>query len=156
MKLTSPAFEHHGEIPPRYTCDGANHSPPLQWSDLPKGTQSLALIIDDPDAPDPQAPKQTFVHWVLYDIPPQTGGLPAAVTREDLPEGTRSGINDYERPDYGGACPPVGRHRYVHKLYALDTRLPDMGFPDKATLEQAMEGHILARTELVGMYERPG
>lgn len=156
MKLTSPAFQHHGKIPKEYTCDGSNHSPPLQWSDLPKGTKSLALIIDDPDAPDPQAPKRTFVHWVLYDIPPESGGLPAGVAREELPEGTRAGINDLERPDYGGACPPIGRHRYVHKLYALDTRLPDLGFPDKATLEHAMEGHILARTELVGVYARPG
>lgn len=154
MQLKSPAFDHQGEIPLEYTCDGADRSPPLRWSDLPEGTKSLALIIDDPDAPDPQAPKTTYVHWVLYDIPPEVAGLEAGMVRENLPAGTRSGVNDWRRPDYGGPCPPIGRHRYVHKLYALDTRFPDLGFPEKRSLEAAMEGHILARAELVGLYER--
>lgn len=154
MELKSTAFDHMGRIPREYTCDGADRSPPLEWSEVPRGAQSLVLIIDDPDAPDPRAPKMTYVHWVLYDIPPQTGGLKAGIAREELPAGTRSGINDWKRPDYGGPCPPVGRHRYVHKLYALDTKLQDLGFPEKHTVEESMEGHILARAELVGLYER--
>ena len=154
LTITSSAFAANGAIPARYTCDGEDVSPPLAWSDLPEGTQSLALIVDDPDAPDPEAPKMTWVHWVLYNIPPTGGGLPEDVQPGDLPAGTREGLNDWKRTGYGGPCPPVGRHRYFHKLFALDVVLADLGEPTKAQLEAAMEGHILARGELVGTYER--
>ena len=154
LEIRSPAFAHQGEIPMRYTCDGADVSPPLEWSGVPEGTRSLVLIVDDPDAPDPAAPRMTWVHWVLYNIPPASGGLPEGVAPSDLPPGTREGLNDWKRTGYGGPCPPVGRHRYFHKLYALDTVLPDLGTPTKAELERAMEGHVLARAELVGTYER--
>ncbi|MBI2896466.1 MAG: YbhB/YbcL family Raf kinase inhibitor-like protein [Deltaproteobacteria bacterium] len=154
MKLTSTSFHHEGKIPRTHTCEGDDVSPPLDWSGLPAGTRSLALIVDDPDAPDPRAPKMTWVHWILYDIPPSATGLPKGVTREDLPPGTREGTTDFKRSGWGGPCPPIGRHRYFHKLYALDTVLPDLGAPTKARLEKAMEGHVLARSELVGTYQK--
>ncbi len=155
LTLTSPAFGDKGTIPPRYTCDGANVSPPLAWSGLPQQTRSLALVVEDPDAPDPKAPQRPFVHWVLYNIPPDAYSLAEAVERAGLPTGTLQGMNDRRRSGFDGACPPIGRHRYLHKLYALDTVLPNLGRPTKKELEQAMEGHILATTELVGIYERP-
>jgi hypothetical protein len=156
MNLTSPAFQHNAAIPARFTCDGADVSPELNWSDLPAGTRSLVLIVDDPDAPDPRAPRMTWVHWVLYNLPPNAAGLPEAVSRAALPAGTGEGLNDWGRTGYGGPCPPIGRHRYFHKLYALDTRLPDLGKPTKAALEKAMSGHILAKAELIGTYQRSG
>ncbi|GAB4263674.1 MAG: YbhB/YbcL family Raf kinase inhibitor-like protein [Deferrisomatales bacterium] len=152
MTLRSTAFPPGGEIPSRYTCDGEDLSPPLSWSGVPEGAKSLALIVDDPDAPDPAAPRMTWVHWVLYNLPPSAGGLPEGVGR--LPEGTREGLNDWKRTGYGGPCPPIGRHRYVHKLYALSEVLPDLGAPTKAQLERAMEGKVLERAELVGTYQR--
>ena len=152
LTLTSAAFAHQSEIPPRYTCEGDNLSPPLAWSGLPPGTRSLALIVDDPDAPDPSAPKMTYVHWVLYNLPVTAAGLPEAV--KALPAGTLEGTNDWQRTGYSGPCPPIGRHRYFHKLYALDTVLPDLAQPTKAKLEQAMAGHILAHTELLGTYQK--
>ena len=152
LTLTSQSFSHNGQIAGRYTCDGENISPPLAWSGLPEGTKSLALIVDDPDAPDPKAPKMTWVHWVLYNIPPTADGLPEKV--QALPPGTREGINDWKRTGYGGPCPPIGRHRYFHKLYALDVVLPDLGKPTKAQLEEAMKGHILGHAELIGTYQR--
>ena len=154
MKLISPAFQHHGAMPARLTCDGIDVSPELLWSELPAGTKSLALIVDDPDAPDPRAPRMTWVHWVLYNIPPTATGLPEAIATKALPSGTRMGLNDWGRTGYGGPCPPIGRHRYFHKLYALDTLLSDLGNPTKATLEKAMRGHILAQVELIGTYQR--
>jgi Raf kinase inhibitor-like YbhB/YbcL family protein len=111
-------------------------------------------VVDDPDAPDPHAPKMTWVHWVLYNLPPSAPGLPEGV--RDLPAGTREGVNDWKRTGYGGPCPPIGRHRYFHKLYALDVVLPDLGWPTKAQLEKAMEGHILAQAELLGTYQKKG
>jgi Raf kinase inhibitor-like YbhB/YbcL family protein len=156
FSLTSPAFPDGGEIPNRYTCEGRDVSPPLTWSEPPSGTKSLALIVDDPDAPDPKAPKMTWVHWVLYNLPPTVGQLAEAVERKALPTGTREGLNDWKRTGYGGPCPPIGRHRYFHKLYALDTVLPDLGRPTKAQLEKAMQGHVLAGAELVGTYEKKG
>ncbi|HLF97042.1 MAG TPA: YbhB/YbcL family Raf kinase inhibitor-like protein [Methylococcaceae bacterium] len=152
MNLTSSAFTHQGDIPAVFTCQGRNVSPPLAWNGLPAGTQSLALIVDDPDAPDPAAPKMTWVHWVLYNIPPDAPGLAEGAAA--LPPGTKEGLNDWKRTGYGGPCPPIGRHRYFHKLYALDTVLPDLGKPDKAKLEKAMQGHILGRSELVGTYQK--
>ncbi len=152
MIITSSAFEHNGSIPRVYTCEGEDISPDLSWSNLPAGTQSLALIVDDPDAPDPAAPRMVYVHWVLYNLPADCTGLPKAVT--DLPPGTLEGLNDWQRTGYGGPCPPIGRHRYFHKLYALDTVLPDLGTPDKKKLLQAMEGHILAEAQCIGTYQK--
>jgi Raf kinase inhibitor-like YbhB/YbcL family protein len=154
LKLTSASFEHQGEIPSRHTCDGEDSSPPLSWSGVPAGTESLVLIVDDPDAPDPAAPKMTWVHWVLYNLPPSASGLPERVSPADLPSGTLTGLNDWRQASYGGPSPPIGRHRYFHKLYALDTRLPDLSQPSKADLEAAMQGHVLERAELVGTYEK--
>lgn len=155
ISFSSPAFGNDGAIPDLYTCTGKDISPPLNWGELPAGTKSLALIVDDPDAPDPAAPKMTWVHWVLYNIPPSATGLPEGVSGRDLPAGTGQGLNDWKRTRYGGPCPPVGRHRYFHKLYALDTVLSDLGTPTKAALEKAMRGHVLGQAQLVGTYERP-
>lgn len=150
--LSSPAFAPGGAIPAQYTCDGADRAPALQWSGVPAGTQSLALVVDDPDAPDPRAPKTTWVHWVLYNLPPAAAGLPEGGT--PLPAGTREGRNDWRRTGWGGPCPPVGRHRYFFKLYALDAVLPDLGAATKAELEQALQPHLLGRAELMGTYAR--
>ncbi|MCG6944127.1 MAG: YbhB/YbcL family Raf kinase inhibitor-like protein [Deltaproteobacteria bacterium] len=153
LEITSPAFSPNKEIPAKYTCDGEDISPALEWSGLPEGTKSIALIVDDPDAPDPAAPKMTWVHWVLYNIPPGATGLPEAVKPQDLPKGTKEGLNDWKRTGYGGPCPPIGRHRYFHKLYALDAVLPDLGKPTKKDLEKAIQAHILAKAEMVGTYQ---
>lgn len=152
--ITSSAFPHNGEIPRRHTCQGDDVPVPLAWHDPPAGTKSFALIVDDPDAPDPKAPRMTWVHWVLYNIPASATGLNEAVKSNELPAGTREGLNDWKRTGYGGPCPPIGRHRYFHKLYALNTVLPDLDKPNKATLEQAMRGHILAQAELIGTYQK--
>ena len=154
LTLTSTAFDHQSEIPMRHTCEGEDVSPPLAWSGVPAGTQSLALIVDDPDAPDPAAPQRVYVHWVVYNLPPQATGLAEDV--DALPAGTLDGTNDWQRTGYGGPCPPIGRHRYFHKLYALDTVLPDLGRPTKAKLEQAMAGHVLAQATLLGTYLKKG
>jgi len=154
LTITSQAFAQNGEIPGKYTCDGKDISSPLAWSGLPAGTKSLALIVDDPDAPDPAAPKMTWVHWVLYNILPSATGLPEGVKPGELPKGTKEGLNDWKRTGYGGPCPPIGRHRYFHKLYALDVVLPELGKATKQDLERAMKGHVLASAELVGTYKR--
>lgn len=154
LALTSTAFPHEGPIPAVHTCQGKDVSVPLAWSDLPAGTRSLALIVDDPDAPDPAAPKMTWVHWVLYNIPPGATGLTEGVKPMALPPGTLEGSNDWGRTGYGGPCPPVGRHRYFFKLYALDVVLPDLGTPDKKRLERAMKGHVLAQHALMGTYAK--
>jgi Raf kinase inhibitor-like YbhB/YbcL family protein len=154
LRLTSSAFADHAEIPGRYTCEGQDVSPPLAWSGAPDGTRSFALIVDDPDAPDPRAPRTVWVHWVLYNVAPGASGLAEAIAPADLPAGTLQGVNDWKRTGYGGPCPPIGRHRYFHKLYALDTVLPDLHEPSKARLEQAMSGHVLAEAALIGTYER--
>lgn len=154
LQLISSAFSHLREIPKKYTCDGENQSPPLAWSALPAGTQSLALIVDDPDAPDPKAPRQVWVHWVLYNLPANSSGLAENCGSRELPSGTLNGRNDWNRSGYGGPCPPIGRHRYFHKLYALDITLPDLHQPTKAMLDHAMQGHILAHAELIGTYQK--
>jgi Raf kinase inhibitor-like YbhB/YbcL family protein len=154
FELTSPSFDHMGEIPRRHTCEGKDVSPELRWSGVPDGARSLVLIVDDPDAPDPAAPRMTWVHWVLYDIPADASALSEGVTAAALPPGTKQGRNDWKRAGYGGPCPPIGRHRYFHKLYALDSELGDLGEPSKAELERAMQGKVLARAELVGTYEK--
>lgn len=150
--ITSAAFETGGLIPSRYTCNGEDISPPLSWIGVPDGAASLVLIVDDPDAPDPAAPRMTWVHWLVYNLPPDSAGLPEAVTETELPPGTRLGINDFKRTRYGGPCPPIGQHRYFFKLYALDTLLPDLGAVHKPGLLQAMDGHVLAETHLLGLY----
>lgn len=155
LTITSPAFADGDPIPVVHTCDGDDRSPPLAFAGLPQGTRSLALVVDDPDAPDPAAPQMTFVHWVLYNLPPETAGLPAGIRNPaELPEGTQEGRNNWDRPGYGGPCPPIGRHRYFHRLYALDCRLPDLSEPLREELDGAMEGHILAEATLVGTYQR--
>jgi len=153
LTITSPAFEYEGSIPAVYTCDGKDISPELNWSDIPADAKSLVLIVDDPDAPDPAAPKMTWVHWVLYNIPATATGLKEGIDDSELPDGTLQGLNDWKRTGYGGPCPPIGRHRYFHKLYALDTLLPDLGRPDKARVEQEMADHIIEQTVLLGTYQ---
>lgn len=154
LTITSPAFFHKAEIPVQYTCDGRDESPPLNWSGVPDNAQSLALTVTDPDAPDPAAPRMTWVHWVLYNIPPDTNGLEQGVTDSNLPGGTCEGVNDWRRTGYGGPCPPIGRHRYFFRLYALDTILPDLGRPTRKKLEKAIHGHIVDQAELMGTYRR--
>ena len=154
LTVTSSKFSHEGGIPALYTCQGKDISPPLAWSGVPAGAKSLALIVDDPDAPDPKAPKMTWVHWVLYNLPPTALELPEAVAPGALPAGTRQGKNDWKRTGYGGPCPPIGRHRYFFKLYALDAMLPDLKEPTKAQLEQAMKGHIVGEGQLLGTYQK--
>ncbi len=154
LTLSASDFVDQGEIPKRFTCDGNDVSPALSWSGVPENAQSLVLIVDDPDAPDPAAPKMTWVHWLLYNLPAHSSGLPEAVAESDLPHGTLQGSNDWRRTGYGGPCPPKGRHRYFHKLYALDVVLPDLHRPSKAQLENAMQGHVIERAELVGTYSR--
>ncbi|MBE9521137.1 MAG: YbhB/YbcL family Raf kinase inhibitor-like protein [Proteobacteria bacterium] len=152
--ITSSAFAHNESIPQVHTCDGQDISPPLTWQNIPPAAQSLSLIVDDPDAPDPTAPKMTWVHWILYNIPVDSQGLKEKISPAELPVGAMEGINDWQRTGYGGPCPPIGRHRYFFKLYALDMALPDLHEPTKAELEQAMQGHILKKTELIGTYQR--
>jgi Raf kinase inhibitor-like YbhB/YbcL family protein len=152
MKITSAHFDPGGEIPAVHTCQGKDLSPALAWTDVPANAKSLALIVDDPDAPDPAAPKMTWVHWVLYDVPSSAKGLPEGA--RDLPAGTRDGLNDWKRTGYGGPCPPIGRHRYFFKLYALDTVLSDLGKPTKQQLEKAMSGHVVGQAELIGTYQK--
>jgi Raf kinase inhibitor-like YbhB/YbcL family protein len=155
MAMTlSSIFVDGGDIPAVHTCDGADTSPPLAWAEVPAGTKSLALIVDDPDAPDPAAPRRTWVHWVLYNLPPDAGRLAEGASVR-LPPGAMTGGNDWGNAGYGGPCPPIGRHRYFFKLYALDVPLPGLGTATKAELEQAMQGHVLAHAQLVGMYQRP-
>ncbi len=152
LQLSSPAFAPSQTIPAKYTCQGQDLSPPLEWQGVPPETKSLALIIDDPDAPDPNAPKTIWVHWILYNIPPSTQGLAEGITA--LPSGTLEGTNDWNRTGYGGPCPPIGTHRYFHKLYALDVVLSDLKHPTKGELEKAMEGHVITSTEYVGTYRK--
>ena len=147
--LTSSQFLDNSPIPARYTCDGRDTSPPLSWSQPPQGTKSLVLIVDDPDAPE-----MTWVHWLLYNIPPSIDGLAEGIGQERLPKSTRQGTNSWQRTGYGGPCPPIGRHRYFFKLYALDILLPDIQQPGKKQLEQAMQGHVIAKTQLMGTYQR--
>lgn len=155
MQLTSTAFDDGDEIPMRHTCDGDDLSPPLSWTGVPEAAQSLALIVEDPDAPDPAAPTRTWIHWVVYDLPVATPRLDEGASRA-LPAGAREGLNDWDRTGYAGPCPPRGRHRYFHRLFALDTVLGDVGEPTAAELERAMRGHVLASATLMGTYQRRG
>jgi Raf kinase inhibitor-like YbhB/YbcL family protein len=155
LAITSSAFRPQGTIPARYTCDGDDVSPALEWSGVPAGAQSLVLIVDDPDAPDPAAPKRTWVHWVLYEIPPSAAGVAEGAARASLPAGTREGRNDWDRAGYGGPCPPRGRHRYYFRLYALDVRLDGLREPTRGEVDEAMATHVLEAAELMGTYARP-
>lgn len=154
ISLNSSAFEHQSEIPRPFTCEGTDFSPALSWENLPQNAKSLVLIVDDPDAPDPAAPKLTWVHWLLYNIPPASVGLPEHITSKDLPPNTLEGKNDWLQTGYRGPCPPIGRHRYFFKLYALDSILLDLKSPNKAQLEKAMAGHIIDHAELIGTYQK--
>ena len=154
LTITSTAFEDGGPMAAKYTCEGSDISPALKWEGVPEGTLSLALIVDDPDAPDPAAPKMTYVHWVLYNLPADADGLQEGIHTEDLPTGTLEGLNDWQRTGYGGPCPPIGRHRYFHKLYALNTILVDLTHPTKDQLLAAMKNHILAQAQVVGTYQK--
>ena len=150
IKISSSAFEDGGLIPPEYTCDGQDISPPLQWEPVPEGTASIALICDDPDAP-----MGTFVHWVLFNLPAETSELEGNFPDgETLPNGARQGITDFGKVGYGGPCPPSGTHRYFFKIYALDTKIDLVSVVDKPALLGAMEGHILSQGQLVGKYKR--
>ncbi len=151
LQLTTPAFAPGEAIPQQYTCDGQDTSPALLWSGVPPGAQSLALIMDDPDAPG-----GTWVHWVLYNLPPDIAGLEAGVEKSEQVSGLGlQGVTDFRRPGYGGPCPPAGsEHRYFLRLYALDTRLELPGGATREQVDQAMQGHILAQGELMGVYAR--
>jgi Raf kinase inhibitor-like YbhB/YbcL family protein len=151
LKITSAVFADGGAIPKKYTCEGEDLSPPLAISGVPAATKSLVIIVDDPDAPDPAAPKMTYVHWVLFDLPPDTREIPEGMSA--LPAGSKNGLNDFKRTRYGGPCPPIGRHRYFFKLYALDTELK-LAKPTKADVEAAMRGHVLAEAQLIGTYQK--
>lgn len=154
LTIRSPAFAANGSIPALHTCEGKDASPALEFSGAPPGTKSLALIVHDPDAPDPKAPRTDWVHWVLYDLPADCKGLPQGVGDSALPAGALPGLNDWKRGGYGGPCPPIGRHRYFFELYALDTVLDDLGTPTRQRLERAFAGHVLAKAELIGTYQK--
>lgn len=154
LSLTSSAFDNGEEIPSKYTCEGENISPPLAWAGVPEQAQSLVLIVDDPDAPDPRSPKITWVHWVVYNIPVDTTGFSQSASLRSLPSGSEEGINDWKNQGYGGPCPPIGRHRYYHKLYALDTPLKKLTNPTKANVLAAMDGHLIAEALLIGTYKK--
>lgn len=151
MRLTSSAFEDDGLVPPRHTCDGEDVSPPLSWAEAPEGTRAYALVMDDPDAP-----LRTWVHWVVYNIPADVQSLAEALPAEsELDTGAEQGVNSWGRTGYGGPCPPSGTHHYVFTLYALDAAidLPPAKTGKQDVLE-AIEGHVLARTTLTGLYKR--
>lgn len=154
LTIRSKAFAPGASIPAVHTCEGRDVSPALEFSGAPAGTKALALVVHDPDAPDPKAPKRDYVHWVVYNLPGDCTGLPEGAAR--LPDKARSGLNDWKRQGYGGPCPPIGRHRYFFELFALDTVLPDLGAPTRQQLEQAAEGHVLEKATLMGTYEKTG
>ncbi len=152
MYLSSVSFANEGLIPNRYTCEGADISPELNWGDVVEPARSLALIVDDPDAPDPAAPQRTWTHWIVYNIPPDVISFPEGT--EMAPWNADDGLNDWGKPGYRGPCPPVGRHRYFFRLFALDARLDGLRHPTSKELCQAMEPHVVDRAILMGTYER--
>ena len=149
FEITSTAFQPNGMIPTKYTCDGEDVSPPLAWKEAPAGTESFALISDDPDAPG-----KTWVHWVLYNVPATANGLPEGGLQSGVIDAGEEGSTDFGRVGYGGPCPPSGVHRYYFKLYALDTTLSLPSSTTRKDLEKAMQGHTLAQAELMGKYSR--
>lgn len=154
IKITSTAFQPNGSIPSKYTCEDRDVSPPLAWSGGPPGTKTFVLVVDDPDAPDPAKPQRVYVHWVLFNLPATTSALPENASKKGLPKGAVQGKNDWGNAEYGGPCPPIGRHRYFFKLYALDIELSGLSSPTKGDLERAMHGHILESGELIGTYQK--
>jgi Raf kinase inhibitor-like YbhB/YbcL family protein len=154
LRITSPAFSEGGPIPSKYTCEGQDISPPLAWSGAPPNTKSFALIVDDPDAPDPAKPQRVYVHWVVCNIPANAAALEENASKKGLPKGAVQGKNDWGKAEFGGPCPPIGRHRYFHKLYALDTELTGLSAPTKIDVERAMKGHVVASAELMGTYQK--
>jgi Raf kinase inhibitor-like YbhB/YbcL family protein len=168
LEVTSPAFANEREIPALYTCDGEDRSPApalythdgedrspaLSWSGVPAGTRSLALIVEESDAPTPASPRTAWVHWILYNLPPCVAGVSEAVKPQNLPAGAREGMNDWKHARYDGPCAPLERHRYLFELYALDTVLPELNRPTGAKLQRAMQGHVLEQATLVGTYQR--
>jgi len=154
LKVTSSAFQQGGSIPSQYTCEGKDISPPLSWSGLPNNTKSVAMIVDDPDAPDPAKPQRVYVHWVVYNMSTQSTSLAENASKNGMPTGAVQGKNDWGKAEYGGPCPPIGRHRYFFKLYALDSALTGLRDATKADLEKAMKGHIVDSGELMGTYEK--
>lgn len=154
LQISSPRFEDGRRIPIAYTCEGDDLPPPLHWEGEPPGTKSFALVVEDPDAPDPRHPQKTWAHWVLYNLPPNFHDIAESLLPGGLPAGAREGLNDWKRVGYGGPCPPIGRHRYIYRVYALDTVLPDLGKVTREQLLRAMEDHVLAQAELVGTYEK--
>jgi Raf kinase inhibitor-like YbhB/YbcL family protein len=152
ITLSSNSFVNHGRLPPKHTCDGDDKSPPLAIAGVPEGAKSLALVVEDPDAPDPAKPVRTWSHWLVYDLSPKTTSLAEGAGR---PYGRgRAGKNDWGARGYRGPCPPTGRHRYVFNVFALDTLLGDLHEPNRAALLKAMEGHVIGHGEIVGTYEK--
>jgi hypothetical protein len=150
MKIASAAFENNGPIPSKYTCDGDDVSPPLEWGNVPPAARTVALICDDPDAP-----KKDFTHWVLFDMPAHAGALPERVpAKPELPAGGRQGKNDFGNVGYGGPCPPSGTHRYRFTLYAVDSELGLLASSTKKDVEAALEGHVLETAQVTGVYTR--
>jgi Raf kinase inhibitor-like YbhB/YbcL family protein len=157
MQLTSSAFGPNGAIPAKYTCDGEDLSPPLAWADLPAGTQAVALLVDDPDAPDPKAPKKVWVHWIAYNLPPIPPALPEGAGNRGPTAPARYATTDAGKAGYHGPCPPIGRHRYFFRLFALDAPLKDLGADARrADFEAALSGHVLGTAVLMGTYAHPG
>lgn len=157
MRLSSPAFDHDGPIPARHTCDGQDLSPPLEWSDLPPGTMALALLVDDPDAPDPNAPKRVWVHWIAYNIPPAPPALPEGAGNQPPVGPICFATTDSGKPAYHGPCPPIGRHRYFFRLFALDSPLKNLGADARRSdFEAALSGHVIGTAVLMGTYAHTG
>jgi Raf kinase inhibitor-like YbhB/YbcL family protein len=154
LNLTSSAFAANAPIPPKYTCEGVNVSPPLAWSGAPSTAKSFALIVEDPDAPDPAKPTRVVTHWVAYNIPGTTPGLSENASKKGMPSGSAQGLNEGNKPAYMGPCPPIGSHRYFFKLYALDTVLTGLKNPKKADVQQAMQTHVVDSTQLIGTYQK--
>lgn len=154
LTLSSSAFRNGDAMPARFTGDGADASPPLDWHGAPPGTKAFALIMDDPDAPDPAAPRRTWVHWVVADVPAAATSLAEGASRRQMPPGSREGMNDSNEVGYSGPYPPKGRHRYFFRLYALDSMVSLPEGHTKADLLKAMDGHVLATAELMGTYAR--
>ena len=154
LKVTSSAFQQGGSIPSQYTCEGKDISPPLAWSGTPSSAKSIAMIVDDPDAPNPAKPQRVYVHWVVYNIPAATASLSENASKSGMPKGAVQGKNDWGKAEYGGPCPPIGRHRYFFKVYALDSELTGLSGATKADVERAMKGHIVDQGELMGTYQK--
>jgi Raf kinase inhibitor-like YbhB/YbcL family protein len=154
FNLTSSAFAANASMPVKYTCEGTNVSPPLAWSGAPTNARSFALIVEDPDAPDPAKPTRVFTHWVAYNIPVATTSLAENASRKSMPAGSAQGKNDGNKQGYMGPCPPIGRHRYFFKLFALDTVIAGLNNPTKADLQKAIQGHVVGNAELIGTYQK--